>query len=63
MPTRDFTHAAGALQRLRQRWFAPSRPLPVDDEPHWLPAKDPGDSDGLDGDPDRSATDGEAVVP
>jgi hypothetical protein len=56
MPTSDPTHAAGALRRLRQRWFAPSQPLPVDDEPHWVPATDPGDSPGLDGDPERSAT-------
>jgi hypothetical protein len=37
--------------------------MPVDDEAHWLPAKDPGDSEGLDGDPDRSATTGEAIAP
>jgi hypothetical protein len=56
MPMRDPTHVAGALHRLRQRWFAPTRPLPVDDEPRWLPATDPGDSPDLDGDPEHAAT-------
>jgi hypothetical protein len=55
MPTRDSTHTSGALRRLRQRWFAPSRPLPVDDEPHWLPATDPDDSPGPDGEPEDAA--------
>ena len=56
MPTGDSTHLTGALRRLRQHWFAPSRPLAVDDEPHWLPAADPGESPELDGDHERSAT-------
>ncbi len=63
MPMKDSTHTAGALHRLRQRWFAPSRPVPVDDEAHWLPAKDPGDSEGLEGDPDRAPAGGEGVAP
>jgi hypothetical protein len=41
MPTRDPTHQpAGALRKLRLRWFAPARPLAVDDEPQWTPAAD-----------------------
>ena len=37
----DNKAASGALQRLRQRWLAPSRPLAVDDVQHWSPADDP----------------------
>ena len=50
MPTGDLTHRpAGPLRKLRSRWFAPSRPLAVDDEPLWSPARDvPGDAAGSD---------------
>jgi hypothetical protein len=56
MPTGDSTHLTGALHRLRRHWFAPARPIAVDDEPHWLPAADPGESSGLDSDHEQSAT-------
>ncbi len=56
MPTRDPTHPPGALHGLRQRWFAPSRPLPVDDDAHRLPLKDAGDAEGLEGDAERPVT-------
>jgi hypothetical protein len=55
MPTGDSTHTAGALHRLRGRWFAPSRPLAVDDEPLGPPATDAVDDEGLDGDPEHAA--------
>jgi hypothetical protein len=52
MPTGDHTHVTGALRRLRQHWFAPSRPLAVDDEPHWRPAADPDEASRQEGDLD-----------
>jgi hypothetical protein len=56
MPTGDSTYLTSALRRLRHHWFAPPRPLAVDDEPHWLPATDPGESPELEGDPEHPAT-------
>jgi hypothetical protein len=36
------TGAGSALHRLRARWLAaPSPPLAVDVEPHWIPSADP----------------------
>jgi hypothetical protein len=41
MPTGDISHRPShPLRKLRSRWFAPSRPLAVDDEPQWRPAAD-----------------------
>jgi hypothetical protein len=41
MPSGDPDHGgASALRKLRSRWFAPSRPLAVDDGPNWQPAAD-----------------------
>jgi hypothetical protein len=58
MPTVDptNTHAAGTLSHLRQRWFAPTRPLPVDDEPRSPFA--PGEISALEreGEPPAAAT-------
>jgi hypothetical protein len=56
MATGDLTHTAGALSRLRQRWFAPARPLAVDDEPRWVPGADPGEPSGMDRDGDLRGT-------
>jgi hypothetical protein len=47
----DTPGSSGALHRLRQRWLAPSRPLAVDDEPHWQPAADPAADASELGDP------------
>ena len=41
MATGDGNRTTGALHRLRARWFTPSRPLAVDDVPHWHPPSDP----------------------
>jgi hypothetical protein len=41
MTTGEGNQTTGALHRLRQRWFSPSRPLAVDDLPHWHPPSDP----------------------
>jgi hypothetical protein len=50
----DTHRATNALRALRHRWHAPSRPLAVDDEPHWTPAADPA-SDDATGDVDSDA--------
>lgn len=57
MPTGDPTHRpAGPLRTLRSRWFAPPRPLAVDDEPLWRPAGDVlGDPAGSDSQRERPA--------
>ena len=56
MATDDGHRTVSALQRLRQRWFSPSRPLAVDDVPHWHPPADPeGEPSERDSDADGSA--------
>ena len=54
MATGEGNRTTSALHRLRGRWFSPSRPLAVDDVPHWPRPTDPdadqseqeSDSDG-----------------
>jgi hypothetical protein len=55
MPAGDTTRNA-ILRPSRQRWLAPSPPLPVDDEPGWHPASE-GESERPDeSDAERSST-------
>ena len=45
MPAGDTTRIT-VLRPLRQRWLAPSPPLPVDEEPLWLPEPEEGEPAG-----------------
>jgi len=48
MTTGENSRIVTSARRLRQRWLdEPSPPLAVDDEPHWTPAPDGADGDGL----------------